>query len=246
MVKNPISVAKEIKTNLIYESNFSTNTNNWNLYVQPSATANFVLRENAANIEIKKASTDGWHVQFVKNDIPLKKGRRYLVRFEAKADADISITNYLGQASGNYSAYSGYKGFTVTKTESNFTYSFVMNSADDPKARIVFDLGLKTGNVYFKNIKIEEVQGDESILISTSNEKRTSVFPNPVMEELNLNEISGFHKAIIYDQLGRKIIQKDISNLKSTKLDTKSLPQGVYYLYLLGSKEPESYKLIKN
>ncbi len=246
LIKNPISAAKEIKTNTIYESNFSTNTNNWNLNVQSSATANFVLKENAANIEIKKASTDAWHVQFVKNDIPLKKGKRYLVRFEAKADADISITNYIGQASGNYSAYSGYKGFTVTRTESNFTYSFVMNSADDPKARIVFDLGLKTGNILFKNIKIEEVQGDESILLSNTKEKRISVFPNPVLEELNLTEISGFHKAIIFDQLGRKIIQKDISNVDSTKLDTKSLPQGVYYLYLLGSKESESHKLIKN
>jgi aryl-phospho-beta-D-glucosidase BglC (GH1 family) len=246
LIKNPISAAKEIKTNTIYESNFSTNTNNWNLNVQSSATANFVLKENAANIEIKKASTDGWHVQFVKNDIPLKKGKRYLVGFVAKADADISITNYVGQASGSYGAYSSYKGFTVTRTESNFTYSFVMNSADDPKARIVFDLGLKTGNIFFKNIKIEEVQGDESILLSNTKEKRISVFPNPVLEELNLTEISGFHKAIIFDQLGRKIIQKDISNVDSTKLDTKSLPQGVYYLYLLGSKESESHKLIKN
>lgn len=246
LVKNPISEAKEIKTNTIYESDFSTNTNNWSLNVQSSATANFVLKENAANIEIKKSSTDGWHVQFVKNEIPLKKGKRYMVSFEAKGDADIGITNYIGQASGTYSAYSGYKGFTITKTESKFTYSFVMNSADDPKARIVFDLGLKTGNVFFKNIKVEEVQDDESVLLSTSNEKRISIFPNPVFEELNLTEISGFHQAIIFDQLGRKIIQKDISNLRSTKLDLKLLPQGVYYLYLLGSKEPESYKLTKN
>lgn len=245
LLKNPISAAKEIKTTTIYESDFSTNTNNWNLYVQPSATANFVLKDNAANIEIKKASTDGWHVQFVKNDISLKKGKRYLVSFAAKADADIGITNYIGQASGTYSAYSSYKGFTLTKNETKFTYSFVMTSPDDPKSRIVFDLGLKTGSVSLKNIKVEEVQDTTSVLLSISSENKVKVFPNPVSDELHLSEIQDFYLLHIYDQLGRKILQKDISNLKSTKLDLKLLPQGVYYLYLLGSKEPESYKLLK-
>ncbi len=246
LVKNPISAANEIKTNTIYESDFRTNTNNWSLNVQSSATANFVLKENAANIEIKKSSTDGWHVQFVKNDIPLKKGKRYMASFEAKGDADIGITNYIGQASGTYGAYSGYKGFTITKTESKFTYSFVMNSADDSKARIVFDLGLKTGNVSIKNIKVEEVQDASSVLLSISNENKVVVFPNPVSDELHLTEIQDFHLLQIYDQLGRKILQKDLSNQKTIQLDTKALPQGVYYLYLLGSKEPDSYKLIKN
>jgi endoglucanase len=245
LVRNPISAAKEIKTNTIYESNFTTNTNNWNLYLQPSATANLVIKENSANIEIKKSSTDGWHVQFVKNDIPLKKGKRYLVRFEAKSDTDIGITNYIGQASGTYSAYSGYKGFTLTSSETKFTYSFVMTSPDDPKARIVFDLGLKTGNVSLKNIKVEEVQDTSSVLLSISSENKVQVFPNPVSDELHLSEIQDFYLLHIYDQLGRKILQKDISNLKSTKLDLKLLPKGVYYLYLLGSKEPESYKLLK-
>ncbi|MCF8323977.1 MAG: cellulase family glycosylhydrolase [Leadbetterella sp.] len=246
LVRNPISAAKEIKTNTIYESNFSTNTNNWNLYLQPSATANLVIKENSANIEIKKSSTDGWHVQFVKNDIPLKKGKRYLVRFEAKSDTDLGITNYIGQASGAYSAYSGYKGFTLTSNETKFTYSFVMTSPDDPKARIVFDLGLKTGNVSLKNIKVEEVQDTSSVLLSISSENKVQVFPNPVSDELHLSEIQDFYLLHIYDQLGRKILQKDISNLNSTKLNLIELPQGVYYLYLLGSKEPKSYKLFKN
>ena len=246
LVRNPISSPKEIKTNIIYESNFTTNTNNWSLYVQSSATANLLVKENSANIEIKKSSTDGWHVQFVKNDIPLKKGKRYLVRFEAKSDTDLGITNYIGQASGTYSAYSGYKGFTLTSNETKFTYSFVMTSPDDPKARIVFDLGLKTGNVSLRDIKVEEVQETSSVLLSISSENKVQVFPNPVSDELHLSEIQDFYLLHIYDQLGRKILQKDISNLNSTKLNLIELPQGVYYLYLLGSKEPKSYKLFKN
>jgi endoglucanase len=238
--------AKELKTAIIYESDFNSNTNKWDLYVQPTASASVISQENFANISVQKASTDGWHVQYVKNEIPLKRGKRYLVSFDSKANTDLAITNYIGQASGSYSAYSGYKSFTLTPKEAKFTYSFVMTSPDDPKARIVFDLGLKTGNVSLKNIKVEEVQETTSVLLSNSKENKVKVFPNPVSTELHITEIQDFHQLQIYDQLGRKILQKDLSNQKTIQVDTKSLPQGVYYLYLLGSKEPESYKLIKN
>jgi len=238
--------AKELKTAIIYESNFTSNTNKWDLYVQPSASATVIYQENNANISIQKASTDGWHVQYVKNEIPLKKGKRYLISFDAKASADLATTNYVGQASGSYSAYSGYKSFTLTKNEAKFTYSFVMTSPDDPKARIVFDLGLKTGNISIKNIKVEEVQDASNVLLSNSTENKVKILPNPVSDELHLTEIQDFHVLHIYDQLGRKILQKELSNQKTIRLDTKSLPQGVFYLYLLGSKEPENYKLIKN
>ncbi|MCP9762540.1 cellulase family glycosylhydrolase [Lacihabitans soyangensis] len=238
--------AKELKTAIIYESDFNSNTNKWDLYVQPTASASVISQENFANISVQKASTDGWHVQYVKNEIPLNRGKRYLVSFDSKANTDLAITNYIGQASGSYSAYSGYKSFTLTPKEAKFTYSFVMTSPDDPKARIVFDLGLKTGNVFLKNIKVEEVQETTSVLLSNSKENKVKVFPNPVSDELHITEIQDFHQLQIYDQLGRKILQKDLSNQKTIQVDTKSLPQGVYYLYLLGSKEPESYKLIKN
>jgi endoglucanase len=238
--------AKELKTAIIYESDFNSNTNKWDLYVQPTASASVISQENFANISVQKASTDGWHVQYVKNEIPLKRGKRYLVSFDSKANTDLAITNYIGQASGSYSAYSGYKSFTLTPKEAKFTYSFVMTSPDDLKARIVFDLGLKTGNVSLKNIKVEEVQETTSVLLSNSKENKVKVFPNPVSTELHITEIQDFHQLQIYDQLGRKILQKDLSNQKTIQVDTKSLPQGVYYLYLLGSKEPESYKLIKN
>jgi len=245
LITKQITDAKELKTAIIYESDFNSTTNKWDLYVQPNASATVISQENYANISVQKASTDGWHVQYVKNEIPLKRGKRYLVSFDAKANIDLAITNYIGQASGSYSAYSGYKGFTLTTNEAKFTYSFVMTSPDDSKARIVFDLGLKTGNLSIKNIKVEEVQDTSSVLLSISTENKVKVFPNPVSDELHLSEIQDFYLLHIYDQLGRKILQKDLSNQKTIQLDTKALPQGVYYLYLLGSKEPESFKLIK-
>jgi len=246
LITKQITDAKELKTAIIYESDFNSTTNKWDLYVQPTASATVISQENYANISVQKASSDGWHVQYVKNEIPLKRGKRYLVSFDAKANVDLAITNYIGQASGSYSAYSGYKSFTLTTNEAKFIYSFVMTSPDDSKARIVFDLGLKTGNVSIKNIKVEEVQDTSSVLLSNSIENKVKVFPNPVSDELHLSEIQDFYLLHIYDQLGRKILQKDLSNQKTIQLDTKALPQGVYYLYLLGSKEPKSYKLIKN
>jgi endoglucanase len=248
LIKNPISEAEELKTTTIYKSDFSSNNGNWNLSTQPSATANISNADSSAIINITKASTEGWHVQFTKNEIFLKKGKRYMVSFDAKSIADIGITNYLGQNSGSYKAYSNYKGFTLNNNFKAFNYSFVMNDADDSKARIVFDLGLNISKIWIKNIKIEEVLSEEiqgTVLSNFYENSGIKVFPNPFENEINIESLNTYQEIAIFDVTNKMVFEKKLKSHDIDKIKLPHLKPGLYFLKLKKEKEIQFFKIIK-
>ena len=235
LLTNKMAEATVLKTTVLYESIFSNGDNGWSLAVQSQAAGTFNTSNGQANITITKSSTDAWHIQFLKPNIPLKKGKRYLVSFEARADKPIGITNYIGKASDPYNAYSGYKGFTFSETKNLFSYSFIMTSEDDLKSRIVFDLGLNIANISIENIKIEEVFDtidSNKLVLGNEIKGNIYVYPNPFEKEITIKEEEQINEVLIFDALGQKVFhnKKNVFNLM--KINLEQLTAGTYYLTL--------------
>lgn len=235
LLTNKMAEPTVLKTTMLYESIFLNGDSGWSLAVQSQAAGTFNTSNGQANITITKSSTDAWHIQFLKPNIPLKKGKRYLVSFEARADKPIGITNYIGKASDPYNAYSGYKGFTFSETKNLFSYSFIMTSEDDLKSRIVFDLGLNIANISIENIKIEEVFDTiDSNKLVLGNEKMNNIkiYPNPFEKEITIKEEEQINEVLIFDALGQKVFhnKKNVFNLM--KINLEKLTAGTYYLTL--------------
>ena len=191
LLTNKMAEATVLKTTILYESNFTNGDNGWSIAVQPQASGTVNTSNDQANIDITKSSPNASHFQFLKPNILLKKGKRYLVSFEAQADKSIGFTNYIGKESDPYNTYSGYKGFTLSETKNTFSYSFVMTSEDDSKSRIVFDLGLNIAKISIANIKVEEVlETIESNKLVLGNEINSNikVYPNPFETEITIKE----------------------------------------------------------
>jgi endoglucanase len=203
LLKNPMPPAKILNTKVLYASNFAT-ANGWNLNLQQAAQGSFTQSNGQAVVSIEQASAEGWHAQFAKQNIALRKGLRYIVSFRIQSDVPASITTYLGRDGGNYMAYSDYKGINVANVNKKIFYSFKMNEPDDPKARMVFDLGKTKAKLQITEIKIEEEISDnatvdvpiktEPIVLAAEHElvRGIKVGPNPARGSL---QISGLQQA---------------------------------------------------
>ena len=63
-------------------------------------------------------------------------------------------------------------------------------------------------------------------------EKAIKIYPNPAVNFIGLNKVSGVGSIIIYNLVGRKM--KKFVALKDEKYDVTDLPRGMYLVQLLG------------
>lgn len=244
LLKSPMSEPVVVKTKKIFESKFDATDTDWSLNVQPQAKATFARNTGTATVDVTQASADAWHVQLVKNDVPLKKDSRYLVSFEASASADVPITHYLGKAANPYNAYSGYKSYTLSKDMQAFSFSFVMQDPDDPKARIVFDLASKVARINLRNYVLQEVVPDV-LVTALSPVPSLKVFPNPVTSALKISGISTFYRLILYDLNGRELKAVQLRGEQECELSVEDLPTGVLVLKLESDTDSTVRRIVK-
>lgn len=71
-----------------------------------------------------------------------------------------------------------------------------------------------------------------------------SYYPNPVLNQLNINSKNEIIEAVIYNIEGRKLSSKSVKSLDA-KLDFSSYPAGTYIVELKFKEKPVSLKIIK-
>ncbi len=83
--------------------------------------------------------------------------------------------------------------------------------------------------------------------------KNQIIFPNPINKCANNGEISiiglkvnEIVKAIIYDEMGKVILNIDANGLENGKLDVSTLSSGLYFIQLINGSNSEVIKLIVN
>jgi hypothetical protein len=113
---------------------------------------------------------------------------------------------------------------------------------------IAYDHPANSGSysAYFDDFVIEERQDAvTSTVISSEINKDITVYPNPFDHNLRINTPTLSYSTLsILDLQGRKIAEQAISGL-STLVNTSTLPNGVYLLFLTGDSESATVKIVK-
>ncbi|MDV3310375.1 MAG: cellulase family glycosylhydrolase, partial [Cyclobacteriaceae bacterium] len=194
----------------VYVSDFSSGTDGWFLSTQGGAAGSLSASDGKLNVSITNGGTEGWHVQLVKNDIPLHKDKMYRISFKAQATADRGATFYAGRASDPWNSYSGYSGVSISTSETTFSVSFTMNDPTDLAARLVFDLGQNAFGVSITEVKVEELQFVVTA-VGDDTQRKLKVYPNPVATELFCDDLALYRQAHIYDIRGRLVSAFDVT-----------------------------------
>lgn len=228
----------------IYASDFSGGTDGWTLNTQGGAAGALTASSGKLNVALTNGGTESWHAQLVKNNVPLNQNEMYRISFKVKAAANRSASFNAGKASDPWNTYSGYNGFSVGADEASFVFSFTMNDASDPAARLVFDLGKNITGVTISQIKVEKLEFEITAISEPDLKSKVTFYPNPVSSILHIEELNRYRIVELYDLNGRSVAHFNITPT-STTLNLGSYPDGIYVLRLSGNGMDDRIKIMK-
>lgn len=151
--------------NFIYNGDFSEKENleddiNWKFMLFEGGEGSAEIRDNMIVISTQKAGSVDYSVQLVQPELPMIKGKKYRVSFDAYADEERDIIVCVSAPTAGWIRYLKDTTLTISKEKTTYTYDFEMTSKDDPNGRLEFNLGNRgsTSTVYISDVRIEEVK----------------------------------------------------------------------------------------
>ena len=158
----------DAKGNYINNGDFSakedlTDDVNWKFLTTLDGKGTAEIKENQMVISTQNAGTADYSIQLVQPNVPLQKGGKYKVTFDAYADAARSMMIDISGPDHNYTRYLADTKVDLGTEKQTYTYDFQMTGSDDANGRLEFNLGntSSTAKVYLSNIRIEKTGYEE-------------------------------------------------------------------------------------
>ena len=76
------------------------------------------------------------------------------------------------------------------------------------------------------------------------NHVETTLFPNPVSNELNIDSKDNIKEVTVFNLTGQQLFSKK-GNSKTSKIDVSNLKSGIYIVEVKTDKTSKTYKVIK-
>lgn len=151
--------------NFIYNGDFSekedlTDDVNWKFLLFEGGEGEAKIKNKTMIITSKKEGTEDYSVQLVQPEMPMIKGKKYRVTFDAWADETRDIVVCVSAPTAGWIRYLQDTTLSVGKEKKTFTYEFEMKDKSDPNGRLEFNLGHRgsTATVYLTNVRLEEIK----------------------------------------------------------------------------------------
>ncbi|MBN2532703.1 MAG: carbohydrate binding domain-containing protein [Spirochaetales bacterium] len=157
---------------LVY-TDFSDGADGWYLndWEEPAADVEY-NNEEAHIIHNGIASPHFFGQQFSLEHIRIVHGITYTVSFDARSAAPRDIQVDVSESNGDYTVYSTSETLGITTAMARYTFGFTMNDATDPDARIVFNVGASTDDIWLDNIAMQyseleapEAEKDDAVVL---------------------------------------------------------------------------------
>ncbi len=118
------------------------------------------IRENMLIVSTVNPGKLDYAVQVVHPLIPMVKGNKYKITFDAKADSERTGIVTISAPEVNWIRYFPDTEFDLKNIWQTYTYTFEMDKKDDPHGRLEFNLGNQpsSATVYITNVRVDEVK----------------------------------------------------------------------------------------
>ncbi|MDN4525066.1 carbohydrate binding domain-containing protein [Fictibacillus fluitans] len=152
--------------NYIYNGDFTTSLDDWKFQpFEPSdlfgGEGNAAVDNGSAKISITKPGDAVHAVQFVQPDMPIERGERYRLSFDARSEGNRTAVINISGPERNYSRYLSDQTLSLTNSMKSFSYEFSMENETDPHARLEFNLGQASAlPVWIDNVKLVKLPKD--------------------------------------------------------------------------------------
>jgi len=144
--------------NLLKNGELKDRAAGWYLDNQGEAKSNLSPGADGKGVRLTaaKAGSANWHTQLIQSQLNLQNGRRYRLRFQARADADHTIYVNTQQSVAPYGVAGLWTEVKLTREWQNLTYTFTARDAQAGKVNLVFGPNGNTGWFEFADVYLDE------------------------------------------------------------------------------------------
>ena len=173
-IKNVVLRKPDASGNYINNGDFSvaedlTDDTNWKFLTAQGGEGSAEIKDKQIVISTTKAGNADYSIQLVQPNVPLQKGGKYKVTFDAYADAARTMIADISGPDHNYTRYLSDTTVDLGTEKKTYTLAFQMTSDSDANGRLEFNLGNvdSTAIVYITNVRVEK-NGYEEIKEDTT------------------------------------------------------------------------------
>lgn len=151
--------------NLIYNGDFTeaedlSDDINWKFLLFQGGQGSAEIKDGMMIIKTQNQGTVDYSVQLVQADLPMYKGRKYRITFDARASEARDMIVCVSAPNVNWIRYFKDTLLTLSTEWQTYTYEFKMTGMDDNYGRLEFNMGNKgsTADIYIKNVRVEYIE----------------------------------------------------------------------------------------
>ncbi|KMQ52113.1 Endo-1,4-beta-glucanase [Chitinispirillum alkaliphilum] len=152
---------------LVTNGDFSSGMRPWVFGVwDQSGSASSKIQDEELVITVTKKPQATWQIQLTQGEIDLEKNSEYIVLFDARSSAPVSISASVGMSEEPYTNFASTEGVMLSDRMSTFGFQFTATE-DHSGARLAFNLGTEPADITFDNIRLIKITNSSSIRSST-------------------------------------------------------------------------------
>ncbi len=157
--------APDADGNVVINGNFSESENmgdgkGWDLYTDGGGKAAAFIADGQLKVETKNAGSLDYSVQIIQPGIPIEKGCKYELSFDARADKPRTVIVAVSAPERNWKRYLADSKIKLSQSKQHYRYEFSMSDETDPMSRVEFNMGNQgsTATVYISNVVIKKIK----------------------------------------------------------------------------------------
>jgi beta-glucanase (GH16 family) len=241
--------------NQVSNADFSLGDAQWSINTYYPAVAQGSVIDGEYAVSITNAGNYPWDIHLGQTGFIIEKGKEYNLSFDAYASAPREITPIVGKNSEPWTVYSNIENVLISPYRKTYLYSFIMNETTDTEARLGFDIGVSSDDVFVDNVFLSNgtipIGLDEKNNSSISSFQLFQNYPNPFNPSTVINfEIPKQSNVLlkVYDLLGNEVVtlvnEEKVSGVYSVRFDASYLASGLYLYKIQAGSFVETKKMI--
>lgn len=150
--------------NLIYNGDFAVaedleDEKDWIFLLFQGGKGSAEIKDGTMIIKSQNAGQVDYSVQLVQPELPIRKGNKYRISFDAYASEERDMIVCVSAPTNGWIRYFPDTLMTLSTELENYTFEFEMTNKDDNNGRLEFNMGNRgsTADIYIKNVRVEVI-----------------------------------------------------------------------------------------
>lgn len=157
--REPDSTGNYIVNGSFKEYEDLSDEKNWTFLTTQNGRGNASIQDNTLKIYSQAEGDVDYSIQLVQPNLPMRKGTRYRLSFDACASQNRDIIVCVSAPTNGWIRYLKDTKQSLTTNWQSYSYEFDVTGKDDPNGRVEFNLGHRgsTATVSLRNVRLVAV-----------------------------------------------------------------------------------------